>query len=137
MLTDAGIAELEHLPQDGPGAAAAGAAEGGQRPQRGAHGLGVGVVRVVDDRDAVRAVGALHPEAAGGPEPVETTGDLGRVHAGGVGGRGGGQHVVHVVQAGQSGGDRVPQGGLIRPDLQVEDGALLVVGAHVPCGDEA
>ena len=30
----------------------------------------------------------------------------------------------------------MPHGGLIRPDLQVEDGALLVVGSHVPCGDE-
>ena len=52
-------AQLAHRPEHGPGAPAA--AQRGEGAQGGGHRVGVGVVGVVDDGDAVGAVGHLHP----------------------------------------------------------------------------
>ncbi|VAZ67507.1 hypothetical protein LAUMK7_03620 [Mycobacterium kansasii] len=70
MLGNGVRAEFSHLPQNrptapfggevGPGAGAA-AGDPGQRLQTGPHGVGVGVIGVVDDRHPVRAGGHLHP----------------------------------------------------------------------------
>ena len=62
VLGHRGIAELAHLTEDGPGAATR--CHGSQRLERGAHGLGVGVVGVVDHRVAARRVVHLHAPPA-------------------------------------------------------------------------
>jgi hypothetical protein len=63
---DALLAQLSHLAEHRDGPAPAGAAERDERLQCGLHGVGVGVVRVVDDEHSVGALGGLHaPPRAG------------------------------------------------------------------------
>ena len=60
-------AQLEHLAEHGDRAGPRpAAADRGQRLERGAHRVGVGVVGVVEHRDAVGALGELHPGGRGG-----------------------------------------------------------------------
>ena len=63
MLLDRVIAELTHLADHGPGAPLL-ISHGHEGLQGSAHRLGVGVVGVVDDGDAVGALGDLHAPLA-------------------------------------------------------------------------
>ena len=75
------------------------AGQPGQRGQGGAHRLGVGVVGVVDDGDAVGAPGDLHAPAAARAGGRQRRGDVGRRHARRERGAGRRQRVGHLVLA--------------------------------------
>jgi hypothetical protein len=69
-----------------------------QHVDRGAHRIGVGVVRVVDQRGA-RGRAAAHQATGHRPERGQARGDRGGRDAGGMGRGRRGQRVAHVVRA--------------------------------------
>ena len=73
------VAELGHVAEHRDGPARLAAAHDGERLERGAHRLGVGVVGVVDDGDAVGALDDLHAPARLRRRGAEQLGDAGDV----------------------------------------------------------
>ena len=106
-------------PEHSPGPAAP--SKVGEGAQGGPHGFRVGVVRVVDDGDAVGPFGALHPPAAGGRLGAQGRRDACGGDAGGVRGCRRCQQVGDVVGADQPGRDVVP--GALAGQEKVEFGA--------------
>ena len=81
--------------------------QSGERGQRGAHRLGVGVVGVVDDGDAVGAADDLHAPAAAGSGRRQRRGDVAGRHPGRERGAGRRQRVGDLVRTHDLEGDRV------------------------------
>ena len=99
-----GVAEFGHVAEDREGAPVL--REVPEGLERGPDGLGVRVVRVVDDRHSVRSPVDFHPPPAagdGGGQPVR---DVGEAEAELARERGRGQGIRNVMRAVQPQGDR-------------------------------
>ena len=91
------VAKLGHVAEHGEAAAASG--HGRERRDGGPHGVGIRVIGVVHDRDAVRQPGDFHAPAAPGDSLAQPGGDVGHGQAELAGQRSRGQRVAHVVLA--------------------------------------